>query len=120
MTDIQAGTDVSGMTIVLHELQADIEAQGIPLPNGLTMQGPSQPIVMPPPPPPTGPLPNPDGTFLFTHDDEGNPADLPAGAEDVVSSYTYTATVTRSQLLARVRSAATVTDLRDAVVALLT
>jgi hypothetical protein len=126
MTDTPPpGIDVSGLVIVPHELEQEIEAAGIELPHGLTVAGPAQPAPDPtvvPDPNPT-PQPLPEGSYLFTYDDQGNPTDLPPGAEDVVRNYTYTAqespALVRSRLLARVRGASTVQDLRDAVLPLL-
>jgi hypothetical protein len=116
------GIDVSGRVIVPHEVEQEIEEAGIPLPHGLTVAGPAQPPPDPtvvPDPNPT-PQPLPDGSYLFTHDDQGNPIDLPPGSDAIVATYTpLPPPPTRSALLARVRDAATVTDLRDAVVALL-
>jgi hypothetical protein len=111
------GIDVGGMVVDLGQLEADLVAGGVSVPNGLTIVGPARPPVLPPvvPPDPTLPV----GSLLFANDAEGNLVDLPAEAEDIVRSYTYTAPATRSQLLARVRDASTVHDLRDAVVALL-
>jgi hypothetical protein len=83
------GIDVSGRVILPGELQQQIEAAGIPLPHGLTLHGPDKE-----PPPPGTPLnPTlPQGTYLYTYDDQGNPADLPPEAVPIVEAYSPSAT----------------------------
>ena len=83
------GIDVSGRVINLDELQAELDAQNVSVPNGLILQGPSvtQPPSGPPQPLPPNP-PCPDGTRLFTCDDAGTPIDLPSEAEPIVAAYT--------------------------------
>jgi hypothetical protein len=84
---MSVGIDVSGRVILPYQLQTEIEGAGIPLPHGLTIQGPpSQPPVSPPPLGTIPPLP--DGTWLFTYDDQMQPCDLPPGAADIVANYT--------------------------------
>jgi hypothetical protein len=83
------GIDVSGRVIVLHDLQGDLEAGGVPVPYGLTIAGPAQPIpLVPPPLGTTGPAPCVAGSKLFTYDAEGAPADLPPEAAAIVEAYT--------------------------------
>lgn len=89
MTQPAVGVDVSGRVILLGDLQADLIEGGVPVPNGLTIMGP--PVTNPPfPPPPPGgpPAPCPDGSRLFTYDDQGQPADLPPAALPIVDAYT--------------------------------
>ena len=80
------GIDVGGRVIYLHELEADLIAGGVPVPNGVSIVGPSQPGATPPPlnAPPLWPI----GSVLFTHDDQGTPIDLPPEAEPIVAAYT--------------------------------
>lgn len=81
------GIDVSGRTIVLHDLAAELEAQGVPVPYGLTIAAPTVP-----PPTSTAPIPGPSpcptGSVLFTYDAQGHPANLPPEALPVIESYT--------------------------------
>jgi hypothetical protein len=85
------GIDVSGRVISLDQLQAELEAGDVALPNGLTIAGPPQPFDPSAPPPLLGGPPPPcsDGSKLFTYDDQGNPADLPPEAVPIVNNYTY-------------------------------
>jgi hypothetical protein len=86
-TDV-SGIDVSGRVIILDELQADLVAGGVAIPNGLTVAAPPQPYDPSVPPPPIGvPQPYPNGAKLFTYDDQGNPADLPPEAVPIVENY---------------------------------
>jgi hypothetical protein len=90
MTEMTAvGIDVSGQIIVLDQLEQDLNDGGVATPNGLTIEGPARdPSTLPDPlPPPGALLPCTDGSRLYTYDDEGNPADLPPGAEIIVESY---------------------------------
>lgn len=80
------GIDVSGRVIVLGDLQADLVEGGVDVPHGLTIAGP--PLSAPIFPPPTGPVPCPEGSLLFTYDDQGEPADLPPEALSIVEGYT--------------------------------
>lgn len=77
------GIDVSGRVIVLHDLQADLEAGGVPVPHGLTVQSPPVEGMPPIPVPPEFPA----GSMLFTYDDQGAPTDLPPEAGPIVAAY---------------------------------
>jgi hypothetical protein len=82
------GIDVSGRVIILSDLQQEMEDAAVSIPNGLTIAA-SSPAPSPAfPPPPYPPLP--EGTYLFTYDDQGEPVDLPVEAEPIVSAYTPT------------------------------
>lgn len=77
------GLDVSGRIIVLHQLQAELDAGGVPVPNGLTINGPhlSEPTAAMPP------YPCGAGALLFTYDATGQPMDMPAGAQAIVDAH---------------------------------
>jgi hypothetical protein len=117
MTTTDMGIDVSGRVIVLAELEADLEAGGVSVPNGLTIAAPaSEPVF----PPPAGPLPPPcpDGSRLFTYDDEGNPTNLPPAAGAIVGAYSASGTPS-GDLLAGVKSVplgSTTDEFRDRLV----
>jgi len=88
MTIPNVGLDVGGLVIDLYQLEQEIKAAAIPLSQGLTMHGPP-----PGPPDPKNPpwvpgSPQPPGTMLYTHDDQGNPIDLPPEAEAIVRVHT--------------------------------
>ena len=110
------GIDVSGRVIVLADLEADLEAGGVAVPNGLTIAGPpSEPVF----PPVAGPLPPPcpEGSVLFTYDDDGNPTNLPPAADPIVGA--YSASTPSGDLLAGVKSVplgSTTDELRDRLV----
>jgi hypothetical protein len=118
MTTIEEiGIDVSGRVIVLQELQADLEAGGVEVPNGLTIAGPPTDPVFPPPLPGALPPPCPDGSRLFTYDDDGNPSDLPPGALPIVAAYTPPAgrSAPVSATHERIAAATTLAELKAAV-----
>lgn len=79
------GVDVGGRVIVLHDLEAQIETAGIPIPYGLSIVGP--PLATPPLPSVVSPAPCPDGSLLFTYDAQGNPVDLPSEALSIIAEY---------------------------------
>ena len=86
------GIDVSGKVIVLDQLEADLEAGGVPVPNGLTIVSPPVEVAVPPQPQPVpapGQPPPPclDGSKLFTYDDQMQPTDLPPEAQAIVDGY---------------------------------
>jgi hypothetical protein len=90
MTQTATGIDVSGRVIILSDLQQELVSNGVPVPNGLTIAGPSSPPTSLPDPNPNPALP--DGSKLFTYDDQGNPADLPPEAAPIVEAYSPAAT----------------------------
>ena len=81
-----SGIDVGGRVIYLGQLQADLVSGGVPVPNGLTIAGPPRDSSTPPPlnAPPLWP----QGSVLFTYDDQGAPTDLPPEAIPIVDAYT--------------------------------
>jgi hypothetical protein len=92
MTDAQlavTGIDVSGRIIDLGQLEQDLTIGGVPVPNGLTVVGPSLSVPPIPVPPPPGLQPFVDGSKLFTYDGNGDPTDLPPEAVPIVNAYTY-------------------------------
>jgi hypothetical protein len=111
------GIDVSGRVIILHDLQAELIAGGVPVPYGLGILGPSVPPVLPPPIPPDPTLPQ--GSVLFTYDAQGAYVELPPEAEPIVAAYVPTIPLTQAQKLAALQVANTAQEVRDAVLALL-
>lgn len=99
------GVDVSGKVIVLDDLQAEMAAAGIAVSSGLTMAGPGEES-------PsmatfsTAPKQAP-GTLLFTYDDNGEPAELPTGAQAVVDAHVPMRDVTDAEYAAEFQDAAT-------------
>ena len=89
MANTEIGLDVNGKLVVLHDLEAGLRAAGLPVPNGLTVTAPPQPLDPSAPPPPIGvPQPYPDGARLFTYDDDGNPIELPPEALAIIDAHT--------------------------------
>lgn len=86
-TQSATGIDVGGRVIILGDLEAELIAGGVAVPNGLTIIGPPVTITKFPPPP-YPPLPT--GTRLLTVDDNGHAADLPPEAEPIVAAYSPT------------------------------
>lgn len=111
------GIDVSGKVIVLDELQADLIAGGVPVPNGLTIAGPPLDTPVFPPPPPGPPPPCADGSLLFTYDAQGNPADLPPAALPIIDAYTpEPAADPQLEAIKAVPLGSTTDELRDRIV----
>jgi hypothetical protein len=81
--------DVGGRVILPGQLQAQIEAAGIPLPGGLTIWGPPVPLDPMHLPSTDISTPLPAGTLLYTQDENGVPIDLPPEAVPIVNAYTY-------------------------------
>jgi len=81
-----SGIDVGGRVIYLGELEADLIAGGVAVPNGISIAGPP---ASPPDPPVLNPQPLwPEGSLLFTYDAQGTAIDLPAEAQAIVDAYT--------------------------------
>lgn len=81
--DTTVGIDVSGRQIAPYQLQQELEAGGVPVPHGLVLAGPdrTEPV-------PYGTFPVcVDGTYLFTLDEQGNPAALPPEADPIVAAH---------------------------------
>jgi hypothetical protein len=112
----EVGIDVSGRVIILDDLQQELEAASVAVPNGLTITAPPGGAGGAFPPPAHPPLP--EGARLFTYDGQGSPSDLPPEAEAVVAAYTPAPPAGADPLL-QIRSAATFETLRDALVAYL-
>jgi hypothetical protein len=113
------GIDVSGRVIVLADLEADLEAGGVPVPHGLTIAAPPSEPIFPPPLPGAPPPPCPAGSKLFTYDDDGNPTDLPAAADPIVGAYSASGGTPSGDLLAGVKGVplgSTTDELRDRLV----
>lgn len=84
---VEVGLDVSGKIINLGQLRDEMGAASVAIPNGLAIQAPDQPppdpLQAPPPPDPKQPA----GARLFTFDAQGEPANMPTGAQAVVDAH---------------------------------
>jgi len=110
-----SGIDVGGKIIYLDQMQADLNAGGVPTPNGISIAGPHQDDVSPPPlnAPPLWPA----GSLLFTYDNQGNPIDLPPEAQAIVDAYTPVTTLSwRERTTTALEAAQTVKDLENVLI----